>query len=174
MSRDLKLIIPAALIFLLALFGIYRLYQVRVARPAASPTPASSPSGFEQPTPTPTPTTAVTPPPTQPDSGSETADGKNIGIFLRQPFPNTMIQSPVKVTGHANVFEGYVRVRIKDSSGNILGEGFATACMDVEPCPFETSIAFKTPQSSRGTVEAYSPSPKDGAEDYLQTIPVNF
>lgn len=173
MTKDLKLIIPAALIFILALFGIYRLYQVRVGQPKPSPSPSPivSPSGF----PTLSPTPAFSPPPPgQPASGSDTVEVKNIGITLDSPQSGNLITSPVKVTGRANVFEGHVAIRVKDAYGNIVGLGFATACMDVDACPFETSIFFPSSKTQMGTVEAFSPSAMDGSEQYLQSQSIRF
>lgn len=171
MFKDLKLIIPAALIFLLALFGIYRLYQVRVAKPQESPTPTpiASPSGFET-----FPSQQASPPQTQPASGSDTVEVKNIGIRLEFPQEGDTITSPVKVTGAANVFEGHVAIRVKDATEKIIGQGSATACMDYDTCPFEASITFAKPASATGTVEAYSPFAVDESAKYLQSVPVRF
>lgn len=173
MFRDLKIIIPAALIFLLAIFGIYRLYQVRVAQPQESPTPSpiASPSEFET---FPSQTVTTTPPQTQPESGSNTVEVKNIGIILTSPQNGDLISSPVTIKGRANVFEGHVAIRVKDATGKILGQGFATACMDIDACPFVASIPFTKPTTPTGTVEAFSLSPMDGSEEYLQSVPIRF
>ena len=171
MVKDLKILIPAALIFLLALFGIYRLYQVRVARPqeSPSPTPTATPSGFET---FPSPPTSV--PSTLPASGSDTVEVKNIGITLTSPQIDDLVSSPVKVTGRANVFEGHVSIRVKDANGQILGQGFATACMDIDACPFEASVPFTNSTTLTGEVELYSPSAVDGTEQYLQSVSIRF
>lgn len=173
MFKDLKLVIPAALIFILALFGIYRLYQVRVAKTEESPTPSPivAPSGFET---FPPPSVTTFPPQTQPASGSDTVEVKNIGIKLEFPQEGDIITSPIKVTGTANVFEGHVAIRVKDATGKIIGQGLATACMDFDACPFEASIVFTKPNTSSGSVEVYSPSGLDGSQQYLQTISVSF
>ncbi|MEK9147147.1 MAG: hypothetical protein AAB639_03035 [Patescibacteria group bacterium] len=68
MFRDLKIIIPAVVIFLLALVGVYQLYQRTVVQKSEpSPSPISRfPS--EQ-APSPTPTLDTTAPDSQPATG---------------------------------------------------------------------------------------------------------
>lgn len=67
MFRDLKIIIPAAVIFLLILAGVYQLYQRTVVE-KGQPTP-SPVSQFPSETASPTPSPDTTAPPAQPQTG---------------------------------------------------------------------------------------------------------
>lgn len=154
-------IVAAALIT----FGVYNRFTKRVSQeePAPLPTPES---GF--------PTVEISPPPVQPESGSNAKTVNNLGIVVTEPSKNSIISSPVKVSGFANVFEGLVVIRVKDANGSVLGKETATTCMDVDACPFEASINFLKPGTELGTVEVLSPSPVDGSFEYLQEISVKF
>ena len=178
-AKSLKYIIPVIVVFALIVLGVYQLYKHKVqnqdnqAEVSPSPTPIT---GFE-----------ISPPPSaspnvlggkvpamQPASGSDTVEVKNVGIYADLPTQNQHVSSPVQVKGRANVFDGKVQIRVLDTNGNYLGQGSATACLGVDACPFEASIAFSTPTASYGTIELYSPNAVDDSEDYLQKILVNF
>lgn len=174
MTNNWKQIVLGILVFGLVVGGIYYFYQRQVNDLTEPEIITETQEGFpttedQEATAQPTPTSVAA---SQPDTGI--GDVKNIGIVLSLPARNSLIYSPVKVTGRANVYEGHVSIRIKDSSGKVLGSGFATACMDVDACPFEALIPFSNPQTSTGTVEAFSPSPADGSEQFLQSATVNF
>lgn len=156
-------IITAALIS----FGVYNRFAKRVAPEAQETIPLPTPqSRF--------PTTEASPPPIQPESGTNTKTVNNLGIVVTEPTENSIISSPVKVSGFANVSEGLVVIRVKDANGSVLGQGTATACMDVNACPFGASISFLKPETELGTVEVLSPSPVDGSPQYLEIINVRF
>lgn len=187
MKNNFSFIIGAiilVLIFALGAYGVYYLYQKKVVEPQIAPLstpkpnhgfPVESPSTSLRTGPLASPSGGMmAPPATQPEAGSNTVEVKNIGITVDSPKSGDLIMSPVKVAGHANVFEGNVVIEIIDANGAVLGSGTATACMDVDACPFEASVSFKGAQTASGTVEVYSPSAKDGSKQYLQTIPVNF
>jgi hypothetical protein len=85
------------------------------------------------------------------------------------------ITSPVLVSGKANVFEGNIQIRVTDGHGKVLGTATATACMDVDACPFEASVNYSESSTPNGSIEVFSPSPiGDNSEDYKQIIDVVF
>ena len=175
MTKSAKLAVPIIIAFLLIVFGIYQLYQKRLKEEATS-SPSPSIVGF--PTPSifsPSPIVlGSNAPSTQPASGSDTVEIKDVGIFIDSPKESQQVTSPLKISGRANVFDGNVQIRIKDSTGNIKGKGSARACLGLNACPFETYVTFQKPSTFSGIVELYSPNAVDGSEDYLQTINVIF
>lgn len=179
MAKNLRFIIPIIIVFVLIVLGLYQLYKNRVNKETEEAKTSPSPSliaGFEvSPPPIASPNVLGTNVPAmQPQSGSDTVEVKNVGIYVYLPSQNQQISSPVKVTGRANVFDGNVQIRIKDANGNLLGQGSATACLGTDACPFEASITFSKTTTSSGTAELYSPNTVNGSEDYLQIIQVQF
>ncbi len=161
-------------VFLTRKILINQVKSQTIAKASPSPQLSSSPSsgGFSKITNTPTQK------PTQqnqarvakqPDTGID--DVKNVGIFLHLP-TNIKIYSPVKVSGQANVYEGKIQIMVKDSEGLILGGGYATACMGLEDCPFETFISFNKPTTSTGTIEAWAQD--EDQQSIVQTTDITF
>ncbi len=144
--------------------GVYYLYQKKDFTPQTIFNKSSSP------TPTPIakfPTTSPTPTPkVQPESGFNSANIQ-LGIKVQRPMDNDTISSPLKVNGIANAESQQITIQIKDASGQVLGQGSATACLDVHPCPFEASVIFQNPATNLGTIEASS-------GNFLRTVPVKF
>lgn len=175
--NNLKTAILIIIVVALVATGVFYLYQKQLipkslAPSPASPTPKVTFQDLKPLTPTSAPQGRTLG--TQPETGSNTRQIKNIGITIFRPQALTLVSSPVKVSGRANVLEGKVIVRIKDANGHILGQGETTACMDYDACPFETTVDFSQPAISTGTVEAFNPSSVDGSEKYLQSVTVRF
>ena len=163
------------LIFALGIYGVFKLYQKKVVSPAIAPTPA--PQSFESlvsPSPSTTPKQAANPPQTLPEAGSETQEVKNVGIALNAPKENQIVKTSLFVSGTANVTSQIVQIKVKDSIGEILGQGQATACLSVNGCPFEVWVNLTKPITQTGTVEVYSRNTVSGQAEYLQIIPVIF
>lgn len=166
------------LIFALSIYGVFKLYQKRVAGQTATLiTPTIQTLASPSPTPSLTHTqvaTTTNPPQTLPASGSDTVEIKNIGIFVSVPKNGQIVNSPIFVSGTANVTSQIVIIRVKNSIGDILGQGQAKACLDTDACPFEVSVSFTKAITQTGTVETYSQNVVNGQEEYLQSIPVSF
>ncbi|OGD86988.1 hypothetical protein A2870_04425 [Candidatus Curtissbacteria bacterium RIFCSPHIGHO2_01_FULL_41_11] len=174
--KSLKLVLPLVIAFLLVVFGVFQLFKKTVINQTseATPIPISTPtSNFEVP-PSPTPQVMGTTPLSQPAAGTDTVEIKNIGIYVDAPKTNQKVISPLQIEGFANVTNGIVQIRIKDSGGNILGTGDAKACLGTDACPFKTSFIFTKSKTPEGTLELYSLNSTTGAEDYLQIIPIKF
>lgn len=170
---SLKIIIPILIVFILIGAGAYSIYRAQTAIEITDTTQNSFPS--PSPSSSPNVQGAKNPPANQPATGPEDELGiKNIGIQLTSPEPQTKINSPVQVTGTANVTSQTVHIAILDSNGSILGQGQATACVGLDACPFKASIKFNSPQTQTGSVEVYSPSTLDSSKTFLQSIPVSF
>ncbi|MEK7581558.1 MAG: Gmad2 immunoglobulin-like domain-containing protein [Patescibacteria group bacterium] len=179
--NSLKIIIPAVILFILATAGVYTIYQTQTANkktvdatPQISPQsnfPTSSASPKLQPSPTSASQTNVQ---AQPATGTDELEIKNEGIQLQSPTRGELVNSPLTVSGIANVTSQIVVITVKDTAGNTLGQGTAQACVGLDACYFETTIAFSGPRTSIGYLEVYSPSTIDNSPTFLQTIPVSF
>ena len=176
--NNIKTIILLIIIFVIAVAGIYYLYQTQVVNKNLDLLPYPSPTTtFEDlvsPSPISSPVGKLTPPRVQPEAGSNTIDVKNIGIEVESPQASSVISSTVYVKGRANVFEGKVQINVKDTNGKILGSNQATACMGYDACPFETVINFDQSTTEAGILEVYNPSGIDGSPKYLQQILIRF
>jgi len=171
---SLKIIIPIVIVFILIGAGTYTIYR---AQTKVAITSNTSQNSFPSPTPTANPQVkSANAPANQPATGPKDELAiKNIGIQISFPQPNIKIASPVQIDGTANVTSQVVHIAVLDSSGNVLGQGQATACIGLDACPFTASIPFNPSQSQTGSIEIYSPSAIAGnSKTYLQSIPVLF
>jgi len=174
MRNYISLLVGTIVLFIilaLGAFGIYQLFPKQITQEEASPTPQASPSGKF---PLSSPGGSTSPssiPEVLPAAG--TGDD-SIHIFIENPKPSDLISSPVSITGLTDISGSKIEIKVKDANGQILGHGQATACMDVKPCSFKTTISFEKPATLVGTLEVYSSSPKDGSPEYLQTATIRF
>ncbi|MBI2012804.1 Gmad2 immunoglobulin-like domain-containing protein [Candidatus Curtissbacteria bacterium] len=172
MKITLAVALAVLLTVILGAAGVYWVYQNQKAPQELSPSPLPSPiekfpsskEGSALGTKTPS---------IQPVAGTNTVPIPDIEIIVTSPADGKTISSPVKVSGRANVFEEILAIYIKDSNGNILGQGQASACEDINACNFEASVVFAKPQTANGTVEVFVNS-EQNRKDYLQIIPVTF
>lgn len=119
-----------------------------------------------------TPTTPTTTPTTTSQSSGITIN--KIGVTLLEKEIDAY-SSPLKVYGMANVFEGTVNLRIKDSTGKVIGEGIGTGCVGDDPCPFVAEVKYSPHEKGTvGKLEAFTTSAATGAEEELVTAVVNF
>jgi hypothetical protein len=97
-------------------------------------------------------------------------------IHVTSPAPNQEILVPLSVTGEARVFENTIQIRLRDENGDILVEDTVTAqSPDIGQFgPFSDSLSYPAPKGTKGTVEVFDYSAKDGSEIDKVTIPVVF
>jgi len=102
-----------------------------------------------------------------------TAEEANVVVFI--PKENATVGSPFDIEGKARVFENIVNIRLKDKLGKILFQGTADAqSPDMgEFGLFQTEIEYTTTQT-KGTLEIFESSAKDGSEINKVVIPVKF
>ncbi|OGD84559.1 hypothetical protein A2165_02525 [Candidatus Curtissbacteria bacterium RBG_13_40_7] len=162
MSRNLAIAIIIFVIAALAIIGAYYLSKRQIAL-IPEPSPVSSPlEGF--------PTIQPSPPSTQPESGTDTLDTVSTPLIIIEPYDQTEISSPVKISGFLNVTDSRTTLNIKDVNGKILGTSSVEGCQEQNGCFFETEITFEKPQTPIGSVEALNSSTKAS----LETISVKF
>lgn len=100
---------------------------------------------------------------------------KNDFLEVSTPFPYQKITSPVLISGSSNFFEANTRIRIKDETGKIIADGFASAAGWMDNLyPFSSNVFYSAPLTPKGTVEVFEASPKDGKEQNKIIIPVIF
>jgi hypothetical protein len=100
----------------------------------------------------------------------------NAIVRVTAPEPGARITSPVTVAGEARTFEANVQIRVRDGNDAELAHTFTTALtpdMGVFG-PFSASVRYPEPSTSRGFVEVFEFSAKDGSEINVVRIPVVF
>lgn len=96
-------------------------------------------------------------------------------IVVTEPRCNQQVSSPIHVEGTASVFEGALVVTVKDLAGEELAREYVQAS---EGAPGRGTFAVDLelpsmlPSPTRGTVEAFSLSPRDGSVENLFAVPV--
>lgn len=182
LNKSFYIGLVAISVLILITVGVFQIYQRRISQNGVEIIPSSQEAqktdfGSLNNQSTPSPAILGTndnAPQVQPESGSNTLNIQNPGITVTNPVPNSKITSPLTVNGQANVLGNNVYIEVKDSNGNVLAKGSAVACFGYNSCPFETSVAFKKPQTPNGTVEVYSLSTYDNSKKDLHIISVTF
>ncbi|WP_027717519.1 Gmad2 immunoglobulin-like domain-containing protein [Desulfovirgula thermocuniculi] len=97
-------------------------------------------------------------------------------IWVTHPTPDQVAGSPLLVKGSARVFEGRVQARLLDDQGKVLATAATTASKGApERGDFELRLNYQRPQKGgEGTLEVFSPSPKDGSPENKVTVKVRF
>lgn len=95
-------------------------------------------------------------------------------ILVDSPWPGDGVASPVEIMGEAIAFEGIVSIRIKDSTGHTLVDTTIQTQSGNERSPFDSKITFNNPATSKGTLEVFTVSAKDGTEQDKVTVPITF
>lgn len=179
--NSLKIIIPAIIVFILAIAGLYYLYQTQTSSKLSLDTTlqASPKNNFPQASSSASPSSVKgtqnqNSPQSQPSTGSESEQELKTIISITSPQSSSFITSPLKIQGFANVTSQKVFIYIKDANGKILGVAKTSACLDLNPCEFSTNIVFGQPQTATGSIEAYSPSTFDNSAQDLTSLGINF
>ena len=101
-------------------------------------------------------------------------------VQVISPKPNTIITSPVKISGSVSgtwFFEGQVISRIIDEDGTVLGQGPLVATddwMTVQSVGFSGIIPFDVPSGKTGFVIIEADNPSGSANPPSFKIPVSF
>jgi germination protein M len=117
-----------------------------------------------------------------------TADGKAVGgplardrslrlapIALAEPAPGAVVAGGrLVVKGEASVYEGTVSLRLRDDSGQVVAQGYATAALGAPGRgPFAGALRFTPPAAPHPwTLEAFEVSAEDGEIGYSVSLPV--
>lgn len=97
-------------------------------------------------------------------------------IWITHPMPGQVAGSPLLVKGSARVFEGRVQARLVDDQGRVLATAATTASKGApERGDFEIRLNYQRPQKGgEGTLEVFSPSPKDGSPENKVIVNVRW
>ncbi len=96
-------------------------------------------------------------------------------VSLVEPTPGARVEGGrIVVKGDACVVQGIVSLRLWDSSGVMMAQGFATADGTApRRAPFTAALAFDPPlQDQAWTLEVFEADPKDGTVRYSVLVPV--
>ena len=98
-------------------------------------------------------------------------------IVVEEPLPGA-VQSPVRISGTADVFEATVSIRILGEDGSVLAETFATAtCGSGCRGEFSTEVDFEvepTRGGVEGVIEVFEESAETGEALNVVRIPVSL
>ncbi len=95
-------------------------------------------------------------------------------IKVTSPKVNGIIKSPVMISGQASTFNAVLQIKIKDASGLVLAQKKITTKESQKMSPFGSSVTYKKPTRTKGTIEVFVNSTKDGSEVNKLTIPIVF
>jgi hypothetical protein len=96
-------------------------------------------------------------------------------ILVASPVIGQRATSPVTIAGTADVYEATVSVRILDARGVEIATRFTTASGGTGTRgSYSVAVPFRVAATQRGTIEAFSVSPKDGTRTHVVRIPVTL
>jgi|SRR3989338_1912644 len=115
-----------------------------------------------------------------PQNGDEETE-ENSDINLSSPMPNSVVSSPLTVTGEARgtwYFEASFPVKLYDANNSLLAQAPAQALSDwmtTDFVSFSVTLTFPTPSTQTGTLvlEKDNPSGLPQNDDSV-SIPVSF
>jgi hypothetical protein len=115
-------------------------------------------------------------------SESTAGEQQSARIIVQEPSPNTLIQSPLQVTGeaHKSIYAGQqFPIQLLDAAGHVLGESQAHAtgaANDTAYVPFTAEITFAaTTSQSMALLVLRNVNPSgDPAKDIIVAIPVQL
>jgi len=95
-------------------------------------------------------------------------------ISVRQPFPNDIVDDPIGVCGIGSGFEGQFAARVRDQHGTQLTQ-VTVHVPGTVLANFHVVIPLPgIPSTTRGTLEVFEFSAKDGSEIHKQIVPIIF
>lgn len=105
-----------------------------------------------------------------------TLEADPMPIQVYSPSPQERVGRIVSVRGRAQVFEGTVFLRIRDCSGQNLGETWTTAkAGGPQWGDFSVSVKIEgDPLTEDGWLELFSPSEENGSELDFTQISIRF
>ena len=96
-------------------------------------------------------------------------------ILVESPVVGQRVESPVRISGSANVFEATVSIRILDEDGDVVAETFTTAtCGTGCRGRYSKDVAFDVDGEQPGTVMVFESSAENGDPIHVIEIPVTL
>jgi len=107
-----------------------------------------------------------------PTTGGEGADAL---IVVDEPKDGDTVSTPVRIRGHASVFEATLAIRIRDAEGDEVGTATITSTAGApERGTFDGEVPYEIDDAQEGTIEVFSPSAEDGSDQHKVTIRVTL
>ncbi|MDO8462788.1 MAG: peptidylprolyl isomerase [bacterium] len=99
-----------------------------------------------------------------------------VPITITTPERDAFVASPIVASGLGIAFENTIALRVVDMHGKTLARTFTTAYAPeyTAPGPWDATIAYTSPTTDTGYLEAYESSAKDGRELHLVRVPIRF
>lgn len=119
-----------------------------------------------------------------------TTDGRTVKVFgsdsaasvseanitVTEPSAGASLGKTFTIAGQARVFENTVNYRVKDEDGTVLFKGFviANAPDAGQFGSYTVNVKITKFKGTKGTIEVYQESAKDGSEIDKVTVPVSW
>jgi len=96
-------------------------------------------------------------------------------IIVDRPLGESQTDSPVTISGTANVFEANVSIRIVGSDGEVLAKTFTTAtCGTGCRGKFSKAVEFEVEKPTEATIQVYEESAKNGKPVNMIEVPLTL
>jgi immunoglobulin-like protein involved in spore germination/sporulation and spore germination protein len=96
-------------------------------------------------------------------------------ILVESPGRGWAVQSPLHLTGTANVFEAQFQAEITDASGAVLARQAVHATSGTGTRgTFDTTLSFHTTVNSPGALTVFDVSPRDGTRIDVVQVPLQL
>ncbi|CAN5414164.1 hypothetical protein BH20CHL6_BH20CHL6_08630 [soil metagenome] len=96
-------------------------------------------------------------------------------VFVDRPWSGQSVDSPLRLTGRANVFEARFFAEVSDAGGRSLGRTAVMAtCGSGCWGDFDVRLPFNEPGTRRGWLSVWTASPRDGSVQDLRRYPIVF
>jgi germination protein M len=96
-------------------------------------------------------------------------------ILVESPAIGATVQSPLRITGTANVFEAVFRVNVVDWDGLIIADEVVTATSGTGTRgTFDVTVPFDVASPGAGALIVFTESPKDGSPTDVIEIPLRL
>jgi hypothetical protein len=94
-------------------------------------------------------------------------------ILVESPAQGSTVQSPVRVTGSANVFEAQFRAELADANGTVISTQSVHATSGTGTRgTFDVTVPFSA--SGKATLTVFDLSPKDGSRIDVVEVPIQL
>lgn len=96
-------------------------------------------------------------------------------VLVETPRLGEEIESPVRITGSANVFEAVFQVEIVQGEGVVVGEETVTASSGTgQRGTFDAAVDFEPVTTGLGAIVTFVESARDGSRQNVREVPVQM
>jgi len=96
-------------------------------------------------------------------------------IVINKPISSSVVTSPFDISGRAKTSDGKIYFRLRNAFGDIFATGTAQVMANDSSWGFYSAqLSFPMPLTPIANLEVYNINPKNGSEQDLIKLPVNF